>query len=131
MPDYWNNDYFDDTYYSNDKPERCDGYCTDVWFSLAIKFMDRKVNAGKPFFTYLSTNAPHGPYYVANSYSAPFLNVKGVVNPYYYGMVVNLDENMGRLLRFLDEKGIADNTIVLFMTDNGAANGSGFTLELV
>ncbi len=129
LPDYWNNDYFNDTYFRSSKPEKHDGYCTDVWFDEAMKFMKEQTKSKKPFFTYLSTNAPHGPYYVANQYSDPYQNIDGVVNPYYYGMIANLDENMGKLLRFIDHEGIADNTILIFLTDNGAANGSGFGLE--
>ena len=61
-PDYWDNDYFDDTYFHNGKPKKFKGYCTDIWFDAAINFIEK--NKEKPFFCYLSTNAPHSPYNV-------------------------------------------------------------------
>ena len=99
-PDYWGNDYFDDTYWRNGKPEAQTGYCTDVWFNDALKFIER--NRNKPFFAYISTNAPHGPYLVAEKYSDPYKE-KGVGSPQaeFYGMVENIDENMGKLMRSL------------------------------
>lgn len=129
LPDYWNNHYFNDTYFRNGKPEKFNDYCTDVWFDEAMKFMKDQVDRKKPFFTYLATNAPHGPYYVADKYSQKFKDLEGVVNPYFYGMIANIDENMGKLLKFLDQETIARNTIVIFLSDNGAANGSGFRLD--
>ena len=129
LPDYWNNDYFNDTYFRKDKPEKAEGYCTDIWFNEAMAFMKKQIGDEKPFLTYLATNAPHGPFYVADQYSDFYKHVEGVVSPYYYGMVANLDENMGKILRFLDEEGIGENTIVVFMSDNGAVNGGSFVYE--
>jgi len=57
-PDYWGNDYFDDTYERNGKFEKFDGYCTGVWFAEAKRFVAE--NQEKSFFLYLATNAPHG-----------------------------------------------------------------------
>ncbi|MEM7236195.1 MAG: sulfatase-like hydrolase/transferase, partial [Planctomycetota bacterium] len=74
-PDYWGNDYFDDTYFRNGVPEKVEGYCTDVWFREAIRFIDK--HKSRPFFTYISTNAPHGPYLVDPKYSKPY-EEKGV-----------------------------------------------------
>ena len=129
LPDAWNNDYFNDHYFRNNETEKVEGYCTDIWFDEAISFMKKQSGQSKPFFTLLSTNAPHGPYYVADKYAEPFKNVEGVVNPSYYGMVANLDENMGKLLTFLDEAGLRENTIVVFLTDNGGVNGASFVME--
>ena len=58
-PDYWGNDYFDDTYVVNGKLQRFEGYCTDVWFDEGMKFI--KKSKDKPFFAYISLNAPHKP----------------------------------------------------------------------
>lgn len=120
-PDYWGNDYFDDTYFRNGKPESFTGYCTDVWFREAMKFIE--ANKEQPFFCYLSTNAPHGPYNVADSYSEPY---KGKVPDYranFYGMITNIDDNMALLRAKLKELGIEDNTILIWMTDNGTSGG--------
>lgn len=121
-PDYWGNDYFDDTYWRNGKPEAQKGYCTDVWFDDALKFIER--NRKKPFFAYISTNAPHGPYLVSEEYSNPYKE-KGVGSPQaeFYGMIENIDDNMGKLMKQLDDLQIADNTILIFTTDNGSAAG--------
>ena len=121
-PDYWNNDYFDDTYFHNGKPEKKEGYCTDVWFEAALDFI--KTNKDKPFFSYISTNAPHGPFYVDTTYSKAYEGKENVVNANFYGMISNIDENLGRLRQKLTEWEIADNTILIFMTDNGSAAGS-------
>jgi len=117
--DYWGNDYFDDTYFRNGTPEKFQGYCTDVWFAEATKFVE--TNKDRPFFCYLSTNAPHGPYRVPDEYSRPYEN-KGV-NANFYGMITNIDQNMGRLMARLRELGIEENTILIFTTDNGTATG--------
>ena len=60
-PDYWGNDYFDDTYLHNGKREKFSGYCTDVWFQAAEKFIEQ--NRDRPFFAYIPTNAAHGPFW--------------------------------------------------------------------
>ena len=121
-PDWWGNDYFDDTYWRNGKPEPFMGYCTDVWFREAINFIDR--GRKEPFFCYISTNAPHGPLNVPSKYAEPYVE-KGVPRNMakFYGMITNIDENLGRLRDQLDEWGLAENTVLVFMTDNGTANG--------
>ncbi|MBA3313022.1 MAG: arylsulfatase [Planctomycetaceae bacterium] len=121
-PDHWGNDYFDDTYLRNGHLETFDGYCTDVWFGEATKWLE--ANKDDPCFLYLATNAPHSPYDVAESYSEPFKNA-GVPSPRaeFYGMIVNIDENLGRFRSRLDDLGLAENTIFVFITDNGTAAG--------
>lgn len=121
-PDYWDNDYFDDTYRHNGKLEAFKGYCTDVFFENAIRFIE--ANEDRPFFCYLPTNAPHGPYNVAEKYSKPYRD-RGVENTQanFYGMITNIDENMGRLMRHLKQLDLEQNTILIFMTDNGTSGG--------
>jgi arylsulfatase A-like enzyme len=122
-PDYWGNDYFDDTYFHNGRPEKFSGYCTDVFFQQAIDYIERERE--QPFFVYLPTNVPHGPYNVDGKYSRPYRE-RGVPEAManFYGMIENLDENVGRLLARLDEWRLAEDTIVIFMTDNGTAAGA-------
>ena len=121
-PDYWDNNYFDDTYFHNGKPEKYSGYCTDIWFDEALEFIGRE-KGGQPFFCYLSTNAPHGPFFVEDRYSLPYRENQEIPNPYFYGMLANIDMNMGRLDKTLEQLGIKDNTILIFMTDNGSSAG--------
>lgn len=122
--DYWGNDYFDDTYQRNGRFEKFAGYCTDVWFREGIRFVEN--NKDKPFFLYLALNAPHGPYRVPHQWALPYLGNKEVANPNFYGMVANIDHNMGVLRRRLRELDLAENTILIFMTDNGTAAGAKF-----
>lgn len=122
-PDFWGNTYFDDTLYHNGKPEKYSGYCTDVFFENALKFIEK--DRSKPFFVYLPTNAAHGPFNVADRYSRPYRE-KGVPSTManFYGMIENIDENMGRLTSRLREWNLEANTILIFMTDNGTAAGA-------
>ncbi len=122
-PDWWGNDYFDDTYWHNGKPEPQSGYCTDVFFEAATKFITD--HREQPFFVYLPTNAAHGPYNVADSYRDHYLK-KGVAGrtASFYGMITNIDENVGRLSAKLEELDLARDTILIFMTDNGSAAGA-------
>ena len=87
-----------------------------------MKFIER--NASRKFFCYIPTNAPHSPHLVDPAFSDPYLPV----TPHeerarFYGMVANIDENVGGLRRRLAELGLAENTIFIFMTDNGSAGG--------
>lgn len=122
-PDYWNNDYFDDTYFRNGTPEKKEGYCTDVWFDAALDFIDDKKD--ESFFCYLSLNAPHGPYNLPKEYYDIYKDETRIdeTQKRFYGMITNIDDNFSRLLKKLDTLGIADNTIVVFTTDNGTARG--------
>lgn len=123
--DYWGNDYFDDTYERNGTPEKFNGYCNDVWFSEAAKFVETKKDA--PFFLYLATNVPHGPYRVGKDWSAPYQGkTEWGSGPEFFGMIANFDHNVGVLREHLKKLGLADNTIFIFMTDNGTANGGKF-----
>ncbi len=121
-PDYWGNDYFGDTYWADGEPAQYEGYCTDVFFDEALAFME--ANREKPFFAYIATNAPHGPYFVDEKYSKPYLD-QGVTSPMaeFYGMIENIDDNMGRLDAKLAELGVREDTVLIFMTDNGTAAG--------
>ena len=121
-PDWWDNDYFDDTYEVDGRWEEFAGYCTDVWFREATAFIER--DDERPFFAYLSTNAPHGPFLVDESYERPYLEA-GVAPTMarFYGMITNIDENVGRLRARLGELGIARGTLLVFLTDNGTAAG--------
>lgn len=142
VPDVWDNDYFDDTYRRNGVLTRYDGYCTDVFFSEAMTWMGEQAGAGKPFFVFLPTNAPHTPYWLPEQ---DLVDMQKVVDaaeeagklrkmpplkrenlPKFLAMIKNIDDNMGRLDRFLEESGIRDNTIVVFLTDNGSTMGADY-----
>lgn len=120
--DYWDNDYFDDTYVHNGKLEKFEGYCTDVWFENAKKYIGNQKN--KPFFCYLSTNAAHSPYWVDDKYSDPYKNNKDIPNAAFYGMITNVDENIGKLVEYLKSIDLMNNTILIVTADNGSAAGN-------
>ena len=135
VPAYWGNDYFDDVYTKNGKDEPFKGYCTDVFFEEAKQFIQNSAKAGKPFLCYLATNTPHGPFIpkpedrevIVERLKDPQFDHLGdklkqrLAN--YLGMIVNIDANMGALMGFLDQEGLAENTILIFQTDNGSLLG--------
>ena len=129
-PDYWNNDYFDDTYFHNGLPKKYQGYCTDVWFNEGMRFIQDQVDKGQPFFAYIATNAPHGPFHIEEKYVAPYRDNEDIVNPNFYGMISNIDENIGKLMEMLAQKGYDENTLVIFMTDNGTSAGAAYDKSL-
>ncbi len=122
--DYWDNNYFDDTYNHNGVWKKIKGYCNDVWFEGAKKFIAENNENNKPFFCYLATNVAHSPYWVEDSYSAPYKGVENVVHPEFYGMITNLDEHVGDIVEYLESINLKDNTIIIFTTDNGTAQGA-------
>jgi arylsulfatase A-like enzyme len=136
-PDYWDNAYFDGSYWHNSVPVPAKGHCTDVFFDYAKKFIKRNADDGKPFLAYLCTNAPHGPMHApqkwadlySESLGAGGSDKKGkgsVGNQHYYGMISHIDDNVGRLRDFLEEEGLTDNTIFIFTTDNGTVGAKMF-----
>jgi arylsulfatase A-like enzyme len=135
VPDFWGNNYFDDTYIRNGKREKFEGYCTDIFFENALEFMRKSAKAGRPFFTYLPTNTPHGPLFAkeedikameAAFAESAFSDMKPGLKDRltrYLAMIRNIDTNMGRLVEFLEKEGLAENTILIFATDNGSTHG--------
>ena len=122
-PDYWDNAYFDGHYWHNGTPVPVQGYCTDVFFDYARRFVSDCRHRGQPFLAYISTNAPHGPMHAPEAYSEPYREL-GVQVANFFGMIANIDDNVGRLLAFLREEGLDDDTIFVFLTDNGTAAGA-------
>lgn len=110
--------YFDPILMHNGKPTRYQGYCSDIYTTEALRFIDE--NREQPFFLYLPTNAPHTPLEVADSWVDPYRKAGlDEVTAKVYGMVSNMDHNIGRVLGKLAESHLDDNTIVIFMSDNG------------
>ena len=121
------NSYFNPTISHNGVFEKTQGYCTDVFFDRAQKFItSTQAQSNKqPFFCWLATNAPHDPYNAKPEDAArfAFLDVDDKLKN-FYGMIENIDENVGKMLKHLDALGIADSTLVIFMNDNGSAIGT-------
>ena len=117
--------YWKPVIHHNGKREVHDRYCTDLFFDKAIEYIQR--DDDRPYFVYLPTNVPHGPNDVDLEYYQPFMD-KGVreQTARIYGMINNLDENFGRLIKELEESGDADKTLLIFMSDNGGVRRVGF-----
>lgn len=118
---HWN-DYFDVTLLRGAQHEETKGYITDVLTDDAMQFIT--AHQEEPFFCYLAYNAPHSPYQVPDKHYEKF-RAKGFDEKVaaFYGMCENIDDNVGRLLAHLDSLKLAQNTIVLFLTDNGGTAG--------
>jgi arylsulfatase A len=108
---HWNR-YFDAPVERNGKPERLTGYISDALTSEAMRFIE--ANRQRPYFLYLAYNAPHSPYQVPDSYFDRHRSLNNAELASIYGMVENIDDNVGRLLAKVD-----DNTIVIYLQDNG------------
>jgi arylsulfatase len=120
LADAWRNDYFDGRFRHNGVLKQYKGYCTDLWFDLAMNWMKDRAAKKEPFFVYLPTNAPHSPHWVAEKYRKPY---EGKGPAAFFGMIANLDENMGRLEQFLTDNKLRDDTIVIYGNDNGGTAG--------
>ncbi len=118
QPDHWGNDYFDDTYLVDGEPRSFRGYCTDVFFHEGLTFIEE--NRDKPFFCYIATNAPHSPFNVEPRYRDLYTQHTPSENyARFLGMITNIDGNFGRLRDKLRELNLEENTILIFMSDNG------------
>lgn len=111
---------FDGRYFHNGNEKRYQGHCTDFWFDSAMSCMKEQHVKGEPFLCYLPTNAPHAPHIDLESDIAPY---KGQGPAEFFGMIAHIDRRFGDLLKFLDTEQLTDNTIVIFMTDNGGTAG--------
>lgn len=124
-PDFWDNAYFDGSYYRNGVAEPVKGYVTDVIFDEAIKYIDEVKDKSKPFFAYISTNAPHGPMHAPQRYADMYKDHDlNVLRQHFFGMITNIDDNIAKLRRYLKTNDLEDNTIFIFTTDNGTAAGN-------
>lgn len=119
-----NNKYFDPTIKHNGTFVKAKGFCTDIFFTQALSWIKEKTNTNEPFFAYISTNAPHGPFIAPEKYKEKYIE-QGYPEKSqgFYGMIENIDDNLGKLMSKIDEWGIADNTILIFMSDNGKTWG--------
>ena len=142
VPDHWNNDYFGDTYLLSGEAANGDGYCTDRFFAAAIDWI---ADQRKPFFAYIAPNAAHFPHFVPDRYRGPIesrlnaaresglIEVNGLQARFnrqslisFLAMIENIDENVGRLLDALVEEDRLDDTIFVFLTDNGSTFGHAY-----
>ena len=131
VPDYWGNDCYDDVYLFGEERKRVEGYCTDVFFDSAMEWIDEVSLGRRPFLLCLMPNAPHGPFTAPEEKVAAVaerIAQTEIVGPTasrkedlakYLAMIECVDDKMGELMDFIDKRGLAENTILVFLTDNG------------
>ena len=120
FPPNFENLYFDNVFLHNQTIVQTKGFCTDVFFKAALGWIKEQHQANKPFFAYITPNAPHAPMIAPEKYTQRFIKLgwdKETAGR--YGMIENLDDNFGLLISKLEEWQTLDNTLVIFMTDNG------------
>jgi len=115
------NTYFDPILEHNNVSKKYEGYCDDIFTEATLDFISKE--SSEPFLAYLATNLPHFPLQVSDEKADPFRKM-GLHedNALTYGMISNIDDNVGRVLSRLKELGIEKNTIVIFLSDNGPRN---------
>jgi arylsulfatase A-like enzyme len=125
------NRYFDPAILHNGRFEKTRGYCTDLFFDEALRWIDGKRKDSSPFFCWIATNAPHLPLQVPARYEALYTGKttadgKAITadEAKFFGMIANIDDNVGKLVARLKEWNLEENTIVVFMTDNGGTVGT-------
>jgi arylsulfatase len=116
------NTYFDPAILHNGKFVKTQGYCTDVFFRQALAWIG-EVKGTKPFYAQIALNAPHEPLQVRPEDEARYAG-KGTTNEArFFGMIANIDDNVGRLLDALQQWDLERDTLVVFMNDNGGTVG--------
>ena len=113
--------HFDPIITRNRKRQKRTGYREDILFDEAMAFIDEA--KGSPFFCYLSTYSPHAPVKAPDAFKAPFIGKVDDEEADYLGMVANLDYNLGRITKHLRDRGLEQDTIVIWMNDNGQTHG--------
>ncbi len=118
------NKYMDPVIRHNGNFVKTHGFCTDVFFTAALGWIKQQKDKQQPFFVYLTTNAPHGPFIAPEKNAKRFTDIGfGKEQAGFYGMIENIDENMGRLAEKLKAWDLDKNTVVIFMSDNGTTGG--------
>lgn len=118
--------YFDNVLLHNDTIVKTEGFCTDIFFQAALGWIKQQNESKTPFFAYIAPNAPHGPMIAPQKYKQRFLDAGWDANTAgRYGMLENIDDNFGLLMQKLEEWEMWENTLLIFMTDNGQASRSG------
>ncbi len=118
------NNYFNPVIRHNGSFVKTDGYCTNLFFTAALGWIKEVKDKEAPFFAYIATNAPHGPFIAPPSNTKHFKQL-GFEDQTagFYGMIENIDENMGQLMAKMEEWNLFENTILIFMSDNGMTGG--------
>ena len=124
------NKYFDPTIKHNGTFVKTKGYCTDIFFTQALSWIKQKAKDDQPFFAYIALNAPHGPFIAPEKYKEKFIKQDYPKNAQgFYGMIENIDDNLGLFMEKLTAWNLDENTILIFMSDNGKSGGGKNTVH--
>lgn len=120
----YDNDYYYTRYLDQLETKFSDRFCANLWFDQAMKWMDEQAGKGQPFFTYLALNTPHSPFDALPEDLALYKDkVDDPRTANFFALIHNIDQNYARLESWLTEKKIRDNTLIVFMNDNGTSKG--------
>lgn len=131
--------YTDPTLFHNGREVQKKGYCTDIYFDHALKFIEVSKTRNRPFFVYLPTNAPHGPFHDVPQEEYDYYKSLNLANDQFpqnqghalpknadldkrariFAMIDNIDQNIGKLKNSLEALQLLDDTLIIFMVDNG------------
>ncbi len=118
------NKYFNPVIRHNGSFVKTEGYCTDLFYNAGLGWIKDVKDNDKPFFAYITTNAPHGPFIAPPKNEKRFTDLGfSEQTAGFYGMIENIDENIGLLLEKLEEWKLMENTLIVFMSDNGMTGG--------
>ena len=118
----WEQGWLNPGFVRNGTPVKTQGFGTDVEINDSLRWLKTERDANRPFFLYLACSAPHDPYTPPAADMQRFLDMGW--DPRlagFYGLIENLDRHLGRLMEYLESSGLAENTLVVFMGDNGTA----------
>lgn len=116
-------------WFRNNEPVREQGYTTNLIGEDAVRFINAQ-DGDAPFYLYLTFNAPHTPYQAPKEYVDKYANIADPTRRTYAGMVDCLDENIGKVVEALDKKGLRENTLILFHSDNGGTRDKMFSGQM-
>ena len=116
-------------WFRDNKPVREKGYTTQLIGEDAVKYINAQ-DRNKPFYLYLTFNAPHTPYQAPQEYIDRYKNIEEPTRRTYAGMVACMDDEIGHVVAAIDKKGLRDNTLIIFQSDNGGTKSKMFTGQM-
>ena len=116
-------------WFRDNQPVHEKGYTTDLLGDDAVKYINAQ-DEKTPFYLYLTFNAPHTPYQAPQEYIDRYKEIQDPTRRTYAGMVACLDDNVGKVVAALDKKGLRENTLILFHSDNGGTTNKMFTGQM-
>ncbi len=116
-------------WFRDNKPVHEEGYTTQLLGNDAVKYINER-DPAQPFYLYLAFNAPHTPYQAPQDYIDRFKHIEDPTRRIYAGMVASLDDEIGRVVAALDAKGLRDNTLIIFHSDNGGTTNAMFAGQM-